>query len=339
MLDGISREQLEEQFALEERMVRSGSDIFWSRYNEAKERGKLRDTDPGSALLRALIQPLEDAIKAWIEDNKDKRGRRPVALAYMLQLEPGVLAYLTLRSSIDAMTNRDMVQTAAKALGHLIEDEAWYREFKKQKPNSYRVAMTKVDKMATKVRARKALRGIGKLAGVEWDPWPEDHLIQLGTRLLELLRESTGIIEFQMVPMGKNQTPYLVCPTNTTLEWLDQAAEQMSLLYPVYWPTIIKPKPWTNPWDGGYWTEMRRELPLVKTRNRAYLHELEAAEPKEVYRALNAMQETPWRINTRVLEVLREAWDRQVEIGKLPAVEQYEIPPKPAGEPKDNPEE
>jgi DNA-directed RNA polymerase len=82
-----------------------------------------------------------------------------------------------------------------------------------------------------------------------------------------------------------------------------------------------------HPMNGGYYSSFEELKPvrMVKVprnaRGAAHLKKLFDAREKMplVYRAINAVQSTPWKINKPVLEVLQQAWQAGgLKIGKMP---------------------
>jgi len=79
-----------------------------------------------------------------------------------------------------------------------------------------------------------------------------------------------------------------------------------------YMPTLIKPKPWDGPRDGGYWTPYVKAPFLIRfkashedQRQRA-IDEYEALDMPEVYEAINNVQNTAWKINKPVFDVAKK---------------------------------
>ena len=58
-----------------------------------------------------------------------------------------------------------------------------------------------------------------------------------------------------------------------------------------------------------------------------HLRRLERQDLTEEYSCLNALQETEWRINTKILEVIRNLWDNGQSWGKLPGKDDIPLPP------------
>src|SRR3546814_7200856 len=53
------------------------------------------------------------------------------------------------------------------------------------------------------------------------------------------------------------------------------------------------------------------------------------ADLTKVYDSVNQVQDTPWRINCRVLDVMEKVWDGGGSLGGLPQRNDESLPPKP----------
>ena len=88
-----------------------------------------------------------------------------------------------------------------------------------------------------------------------------------------------------------------------------------ALTKPLFLPTVVPPKPWEGVRDGGYHTPVigGRGYQLIAKPFPGQLEALEEATKAgtmaPVYKGLNGLQGTPWRINKRVLEVMQAAWE------------------------------
>ena len=163
---------------------------------------------------------------------------------------------------------------------------------------------------------------------VEWEKWTTRDCLNIGLKLLDILISTTGLIELHTISRN-NKTVTKVTPTPEALKYLEERAGTFAFLRPVYEPMVVKPKHWTTPYNGGYISRAIRPLRLVKRGSRAYFKNLESADMPIVYAAVNAMQDTPWQVNTFVLEVMLHFWEQGSSIGGLPPREGKPIPPKP----------
>ncbi len=80
------------------------------------------------------------------------------------------------------------------------------------------------------------------------------------------------------------------------------------LCRPLYLPMLCPPIAWSRTEGGGY---LNLPLQLVRPGGNAYetSRMLKEADLQRVFEAVNALQETGWRINSRVLDTMRAVWD------------------------------
>lgn len=102
-----------------------------------------------------------------------------------------------------------------------------------------------------------------------------------------------------------------------------------------YMPTVIPPKPWVSPHEGGYYgesvlgTQLIRLKDMTKTKFiKTYNAKLAAIDLSVVYKALNTMQDTPFTINPFMLKALKDIYVSGGELGNVPRTEPYPKLPK-----------
>src|SRR5262249_28353871 len=89
--------------------------------------------------------------------------------------------------------------------------------------------------------------------------------------------------------------------------WIgEQTPEALDLFNPIYLLMIVEPRPWMSLSEGGY---LQTPMKLFKrqTAKRAQ-QRLEKADLSAVYAAVNAMQNTAYRVNQAVLRLQQDAW-------------------------------
>jgi DNA-directed RNA polymerase len=191
--------------------------------------------------------------------------------------------------------------------------------------------------------------------GASWVPWPDADRLRLGVTLIDLfilatgeyingesavnncyqfenMIPGTGFIERVLVSSGRTSKKNMVVPTKYAEEFIKANMNICASLHPEYLPTLIPPKPWSTPYNGGYWhPEMRKRRPLVKA-GKEHLRLLENAFMPDVYEAVNAAQATAWQINEFVLNEALAQWNKpHGGVGmsdRLP----IEIPENPLGD-------
>lgn len=320
------------QLQLEDEMRSMGV----TRYRELVAQAKADKEESRVTSVRRLMGQAHEAVVAGIEDfiaaaSSGKAGRKHSALRFVLALDDvDLVAHLTIRSVLDSVSSQETLNRAALGLATLLEDEYHFRQFEEQKPTEFAQRKRAVERGGKNARrVRKSMLIPARKMGVELDDWSLRDKLLVGTKLIEIFVEQTGYAEIERTSDGKNNTPVYLRATEATLKWLEQENARLEWMQPVYLPTIIPPKPWTSPTDGGYWSGRVRRLRLVKTNNRQYLDELADRDMPTVYASINALQETPWAINKRVLEVMETLWEQQADVSFLPRADQEELPPRP----------
>lgn len=304
----------------------------------AKERGAEAETIYGSRLLREGIPALVKAIEDW----KKQQRKAPVpsnAYVELNELNPRVVAFIALRSIIDSLSQRRPLSSAAIKLGAKIEDEAHYNAFSNH-PN-FRNIIQGADKRPNYKTKRYYLnhshKNEAKKGHAEaWETWGTRIKLHIGTVLITLVKESTGIIDYVMISTGKRGPARFITSTKNTEEWIRGMTEFSEALSPFWMPLKDFPVQWSNKWQGGYSDENGLPpLPLIKTKDKEWLRKSNE-EMTQVMSAVNSLQNTSFKVNNKVLNTLSDIWENNIPIGSLPQREDEQIPvldPKQADDP------
>lgn len=313
--------------AEQERLEAESLDLGVERYRKARERGEV-ETLPGGQMLKRTIGPLTEAIEQFLKDASEGYARRGAGTAnFLSQFEPDLLAFLTLRHVLNGVAEARPLQGVALGLASQLEDVQNFEALKRADMRLYKKLLEKIKTNTDPSRRHVVLRKQQKFAGIVAIKWEQADKLRAGTTLIHLCLESTGLIEVVHVNTGRNRTPQFITVKDEVRKVLEEGHARCELLSPVYLPMVCKPREWSNPFNGGYLTPKMR-FPLIKTANRNYLEELKNTDLSMVYKAVNALQGTSWRINTGILNVLREVWDGGGRIGKLPQADNLELPPR-----------
>jgi len=323
----------QQQLVLEEEMRSMGIARFNDQINKAKEKSRESRTQAVRRLMGHVHAEVVAGIEEFMKEaGSGKAGPKHSAYKFIKLLDnTDLVAHVTIRSVLDTVSGQETLQRAALKVASLLEDEVHFRQFKKAVPRAYKKAHERASKSSdTRYRRNTMLMPARKL-GVALDEWSSRDKLLLGTKLIEIFVVRTGLATITRVSDGGHRTPIFLRATQATLDWLKDENVRTEWMQPVYLPTIIPPKPWTSPFSGGYWSGRVRRLPLVKTRhNRAYLEELADRDMPDVYAGINAIQNTPWTINAKVLEVMEFFWNNHCDILIIPQAEDEPLPTKPA---------
>lgn len=317
---------------------------------------------PYRQLITKWLPDMAQGIRTWLRDvaahqRRIGAGMQVVSFPYLKAADPYLCAYITLRNVLDAMTIGQVgLMGCAKQIGLAIEHEArmqaWEardkelykqdREAAKKNPASFAKLQShlKREKSTAIHRRRVNINRFNKLLRepLQWEDWSEYVRTRIGLDLINILVMHTG--QFQLGSdaehvwkPGKIKSPKIVLQAKPELlKWLSSAMDRAEVMSPIYMPTLMPPKRWDGTRDGAYYTPHVRTPTLIRfkahqedQRHRA-ADEYDAIDMPRVYEALHALQETPWRINTAVLEVAVKLWEKDHAIAGLPSKKEEPLP-------------
>lgn len=295
------------------------------KYHDALQEGE--DTmPPGMKLIKTTVLPLAAAIqKATDEVLSGKPTKGAGVYQFIAQFPPEAVAFVTAKVVMSSIADKVTVQSLARRISTTLEDSVNHEALAQENPALYRRLLKRIASTDSEHRRHVILRQQQKYVGIAPIKWGINEKARLGTILIHLMMETTGLIEIIKLSGRNHDTPQYVVATQETLDWLEKSHARCELMEPAYKPMVVKPIPWTTPFDGGYLTEPLK-YSLIKTANRNYLEELGAWDMPMVYQAVNALQETPWMVNTSVLNVARAVWDGGGRLGKLPSRDLEPLP-------------
>lgn len=327
-------ELIEAQCALEEESRALGV----SRYRQQRNKwsGILGEgvdeaaLPPGRMLLRLAMKPTIDAITAFIASAQSgKAGRKHSAVTLLSGVEPQPLAYLTLRCAIQAGVQQHRLQKASTAVATAVIGHIEAEGLRKVNPPGAAGLERKLGR--ANARRLAGAREIYRKEGVALD-WSQREKMLVGSKLIELATEATGLFElvYSERGLGKNKRKeWRLELTDKASDWLERQHARCELLDPIPMPMVVQPLPWTTPHDGGYLAPPPGNT-IIRHHTKPYLEELVSAEMPLVYRAINSIQATAWKINRPILQAMRQVWEGGGSLGNLPAREDEPLPAKPA---------
>lgn len=329
-MDTIAEPPLyDQQVRLEERMLELGI----SRYRKNDEQSLPSQTLSGIALMKRTVSVIEDGVAEYLTatlTGKAGRGNRHTSATMLNMIEPKVSAYLTLKVTLDHLSGNNALTATAMTIAGLLEDEFKFDLFRKEEPRLYNAVKRSVSKRTSNRHYKRynLIHSMNSNALITYEPWSRTEKLHLGCKLLDILVQTTGMVEKKQQGRGKRSKLILVAAQGT-LDWIKEVNKKGEVLRPAYAPCIIPPRHWTGAYSGGFWSDKIKPVPLVKTTNRYILEEIENHPMPLEYKAINALQDTAWRINTPILEVVKAIWERGGGWAGLPHRDDVPIPTCP----------
>jgi DNA-directed RNA polymerase len=348
----------ERQVSLEMEMLEAGRDAYRASMGKANDLGEMTRIGPYRRLMEKMVNDMGVGLKAWLNylakaARSGDAGSAPQAYARLKGFDPFLAAYITLRTVIDGLgatgnNKRTVGKSAismASSIGVTLEYEgrmnAWMSSDAKLFHGTQK--KLKTQKATDKHKKRVNINRFNALMRekLDWADWTGDERKHVGLKLLDIMCRTTGQFTIEEDPLfirkDKNIGRLMVRPSDELTQHLVEAVERDQLRTPHYMPTLMPPKRWDGVRNGGYYTPLVRAPRLIsfKAENEetqgAAMDEYDALDMPNVYAALAAVQEVPWRINQKVLAVVLEAWDRDLGLGKMMKRELDPLPKRPAG--------
>lgn len=325
----VTDDLLVTQIQLEEEMTSRGASRYLRSVSRAIEKGCEDATEYGKQIMAARLETLATRIGVWMaETSAGKAATRSLAYKHIKDCPADTLAYLTMKHVMAGISSVRTLQDVAVSIGSAVEDEIRFAEVRAAEAKTFeRLVIGAAKRTSNRFKHVYAARIADRVIGT--DRWPRTARLHVGIKLLDLMIQTIGLVEIVCNSSHSTKATKYVRATPETLEWIEKKNDVTAMLRPVFEPMVVPPRDWSTPFDGGYLSSNVKPLKLVKTKNRAYLEELGYVDMPIVYAAINAIQQTPWRINPKVLAVMNEVWERGLPIAGLPPRDGLPLPLKP----------
>src|SRR5213593_2879611 len=308
------------------------------RYCQSREYAQATDSKPVRNLAADALKPLADVILAeQLALNSSGHRRLPRYATPLLSISPDKLALITLSTLFNCISQSEFDDGVAPALTS-IEYEVGQRCRLERIFDCYQ--KREVD-IAYELRSRNRNRNAGRRAEQlareldDDEEWAKNYRsFHLGEKLISLAVrfakfDGQPIFEFQTVRESDTQgtkTTQRIALTTAASDWIAGHDTTLASLSPVYLPMIVPPRSWTSLSGGGYLVSRLNLLKRQPTTRAKQL--LKKADMTIVLSAVNAMQNTPYRINQKIYRYQRKAWDEGHLFFGLPAHTVGQLPPR-----------
>lgn len=326
---------MERQLALEERMKADGIELVKKRIEQANEKGRGNTTPYAKKLITHSFEPLVAAIESAIQ-GAPKRGVNGKFYRFLALLPAAHLAHITLLDACTVAIGKELpnVSMTAMKIGMHIEDEIRFSRFRETHGKYVQEILDDFKRKGTQNYRymHRVLTHKANQMSDAWIEWNSKERTHVGLILVNLLATTSDMFELRKVNRmirNKQVTQWVLGYSQETSMWIAEYVEHVGNLTPTKLPCLIEPEDWEDLYTGGYYTpHMRRVTHLVKFSSRQHAKAISRA-PMDIPRAAcNAIQRTPWKINTKVLDTLAEVWKKGLGCG-LPASQPLEVPPSP----------
>ena len=322
---------IQEQLEHEHNMIYRGVERYRSQQEAARET-RNEESSAGSTLLRHYVLTISDHIKAYLAGElKGKLRRRGAKL--LSTIDTDKIALIALRSIINTFYSPRSLTALCVAVGARCEDELRFVHFQTEHKEYYDSLIRDFSNknLMNYKHKRNVLKDKGKDKGLVWEEWSSTDKADVGGVVIGLLMEVCDLVEREDTLDKRNRTEVRIVPTQACISWIEKHDAAVEIVSPDRMPCLIPPMDWVSHTDGGYYSpELRGRTPLIKSNQteRVRTDLYNNADMPQVLSAINAMQRTGWRVNTRIHDTMKYIWKNNLECG-MPRSEPLEFPECP----------
>lgn len=310
---------------------------FMSKRNKAISDNNLANIGTTKVLLSETIPAMVKGLDAWFAKvNNGKCGKRHRAASLANTLKSEEIAFIVSKTILSNTMYRIGLTNLSVKIGEAIEDEVRFNSIlasmSPKEVQSFKMGMNK--RIAFQFKKRYAIQKEKHLADEGkaqlWNKWSQSDKFNVGMKMVELFALSTSLIHIVKVFVNGN-IKYFAELDADVAKYIEYQDTYLADLMMEHRPMVIPPKPWTNPFDGGYYINLKKPLQLVRMSAKDCDALYSDVDMPNVYKAVNAIQDTAWHINNRVLEVANAvcSWEHIPEALEMPTANPAEPPARP----------
>lgn len=327
LADHYGQDLAVKQLQLEHEAYTEGERRFIKNLERQTERGELADNQVAKPLMQTLVPKIAQAVKEWHEGQDGKMSTsRPSVAFTMLSTEEKAVKDRSLRISCESAAVIILkvilsklvkpegipITPMASAIGRTLEDEIRFGRIRDQEKEHFKKAIAENLNKRAGVSYKKAYMQAVETSMLEqgqledaWGTWSPTEAVHVGIKMLEIVIQSTQLVELKRYGAGNAAADVeMVHLSDFWVKKMAQRGFSLAGIAPVYQPCVVPPKPWTGVVGGGYWAKGRRPLPLIRLGSKSAVARYEDVYMPEVYDAVNIIQNTPWKVNKKVLDVV-----------------------------------
>lgn len=333
-----------EELELEYQFKHQAEEQLKRHLDEKTQAGAAIETPIGRGLIDYLYDNLAANIEAFLVDMETpKRGVKPIYYPLVMWLlgvykdnQQDLITLLSLATITEAVNGAHVQETLSDismyTCEHILDESTLYeytqrgavetisllRGLKHRKSNFYR-----------RYFVQNIMKQDSNYQPKQWDAKVKKLF---GARLLEILIGTTDLFQ-----VNNDNPKHIDCiqPTPIFQElWKRNKDFLLSHAYQSC-PMLMPPMPWKSDLTGGYCGELQYIHTFIRTerfhtqdRNnnfffKQYKEQLKYADLSNVLNAVNAIQKTPWKINSKVLRIAEHLVSQGGNIAGLPQMEPF----------------
>lgn len=326
------------QAELENEIAASGKARAERLMANNEEAGRAHNNPYTQAVYRRFVLPLA----RMIEDDMIVKGpgARKAHVALLTPIDPEAVAFIAVRAVLSTLLSGQSADGPATKGSHLLNSignsvyhEYMLNHFAHVSPELFYTLVHDFERRRSKSERHKmtVFKMQARANGIEFNEWNIGAKEQVGAYLIDQLTV-LGMVEVDKITVRKGRqmrSETLVTLSDAVAELIAGIKDFIAETTPYYLPCVEPPKDWVSISDGGWHTPaMRRIMPHAVSVRKGCLEAFHGADISKVLAGINCLQKVAWRVNTKVLDAVREI-SRHFDMEEILCQAEIPRPPKP----------
>lgn len=312
-------------------MFDMGDHKLRARFQELRDKGLITETAAGATLASEAGAKVYYALEAFYnQEARSAHGIRVRQLLSDVTLERaaalGIRVLLGGAASGASKSKERSMQFFRKSIGVQLKQEADFLKLSRLKPKMYQHLSHSLEGACARAKNKIRLKLLQDLDDGDCG-WDAADTVMVGSVVLDYCLREAGLFQVNSFSSynhrNKRSVVNAVELKPEVLEWITEGLNFLSSCVPIRLPITSLPLDWSPDTRGGYPKDTGRPLEFMTTNDKHQYRVFLESDCPEVYRGLNTIQRTPWRVNKRVADVVRISSERG-----WPDVGFAESPPK-----------
>jgi len=325
-----------EQIKWERECIERGTERYYANQDRLRDTGQSDQTDVGSYLLKTRLTEVAERLNRMANAKNAGRSHKYNQLLKQIAIDDDFLkvAYIGLRVVFESQleSRKNKVVSVCMNIGTRLESDLKCQMFEAEHPAYYGTVMQsfKEQNLTDFTHMHKVMNLKFNEFGLKWNEWSQVYKAHVGQRVLTAILHVFDDVLFMNLTREGRKTVYKLDTTSEFDIWSAEFEKERGFMYPFILPLKIPPNDWVdNKTNTAFYThQINAQVPLIKAHKGDSRDFVSNHDPVLHRIAINKLQKTPWKINTKVLKVQREVYEKGLSIG-MPSNEMITPPEFP----------
>ena len=288
------------QIEHEEQAYNTSLDKFDKELRKKIENGTFVDSKEAIILFRASIDCIVDYLDKYKKLTSLNQGSKSIRdTLFQAYPKPHDLAFMMLRCVISIVIEGETKSLfLAKRVGTLAQQYIRTAILARSEVDLVEKHNRKFKRYSIGRRRAKLISLSSSCVSLDID---QEKNILLGTTIVDIINKSgSGLLQHEQ----RTDALYIKL-SQDAMGMLVKSKAFFGSFITVHYPFVVTPRPWKELLDsGGYYTN--KQIKFIRTRNFKDFSFIDTRHPKldRLMEVINKIQDTPFRINKRVLDVI-----------------------------------